>query len=255
MTDPALADGQLIWRHLWTYCTSLFGVGQKDGKPFAHYVGSGTFVRFGGMPCLLTAAHVWAEPGNLAKYFAAGFATDVDVNLMKVPTDLLKPLFVSTRKGDAWGPDIALVRIPDVKARELELRKAFYDLTRNRTDALSAGGQRLWGFIGATGEGSDFSSPDEALLKNRQFTTRQPRKSTHDGLEYIEVTWNIDNPDAPTTWGGVSGAGLWLVDPAVNSGVLTGLAFVEQRAQPAERGFVRCHSRQDVERSLSAAGR
>jgi hypothetical protein len=245
--------GHIIWRYLWTYSTSLFGVHEKAGNPFATYIGSGTFVRFRGAPCLLTAAHVWKEPGNLSEYLGVGFVTDVDVNLLKVPTELLEPVFVSTRKSEGWGPDIALVRIPEVKAKELELRKAFYDLHRNRTEELNEDGHRLWAFIGATAEGSDFSSPDEAQLKNRQFTTFAPQKTTHDALEYIEITWSIDNPDAPTSWGGVSGAGLWLVDPAASNGILAGLAFCEQRAQPTERGFVRCHSRRDVQQYLESS--
>lgn len=104
--------------------------------------------------------------------------------------------------------------------------------------------------IGATGEGSDLSGKDEALLKNRQFTTPQPRKSTHDGLVYTEVPWSADNPDAPKSWGGMSGAGLWLVDPDVNRGILAGLAFYEQLPHGIDPGFIRCHSRADVARFL-----
>lgn len=247
---PKGADGQLVWRHLWTYCTSLFGVDEAAGRPFAKYLGSGTFVRFRGAPCLLTVAHVWVR---LAKHRGIGFATDVDLNLVKVATDLLDVVHVSTPKSEEWGPDIALVRLPEALVRRLELRKAFYDLARDRADALREGGRRLWVLIGATEEGSDLSSKDEALLKNRQFTTPEPQKSTHDGLDYTEVPWGRDNPDAPTTWGGMSGAGLWLVDPDVNKGVLAGLAFYEHPPDGTERGFIRCHSRRDVEQYLDAS--
>lgn len=241
--EPIGADGQMVWRHLWTYCTSLFGVDEAAGEPFAKYLGSGTFVRFRGAPCLLTAAHVWER---LAEHRGIGFATDVDVNLLKVATKLLEPVLVSPPKTEEWGPDIALVRLPEVTARGLERRKAFYDLARNRTDALVPSGERLWVVIGATREGSDLTSEDEALLKNRQFETPVARRSSHDGLDYTELPWSRDNPDAPTTWGGVSGAGLWVVDPAVNKGVLAGLAFYEQWPEGTERGFIRCHSRADV---------
>lgn len=99
--SPSGADGQMIWRHLWTYCTSLFGVDIAAGEAFAKYLGSGTFVRFRGAPCLLTAAHVWER---LAKHRGVGFFTDPDGELLKVATELLEVVRVSVPKSEEWGP-------------------------------------------------------------------------------------------------------------------------------------------------------
>jgi hypothetical protein len=236
-------DAEAVWKNVWTYCTSLFGIDEDRHHPFARYLGSGTFVGFRGAPCVLTAAHVWKV---LARYRGVGFATVKDVNLLKVPKEALRPLAVSNAKDEEWGPDIALVRLEEVTRKRLEVRKAFYDLQKTRS--LTDSAEKRWILTGATAEGSQLESDEEALLKNWQLASSEAAVSIHDGQEYVDVPWTVPETEVPKSWGGLSGAGLWRVDTQANGEpILEGLAYLERRPHEDRPGFIRCHSRRSID--------
>ena len=116
---------------LWTFTASVFAA---EGTS-AGYRGTATLVMAGGVPSILTAAHVWrALPGE---QFA--LSLEADRSPLVVGKEILRPTLL-TGAVEAWGPDLALLAIPDpLLASRIRVHKAFFDLDRRRTGALRAG--------------------------------------------------------------------------------------------------------------------
>ncbi len=215
-------------------------------------MGSGTFVRFRGMPCLLTASHVWER---CASSTGLAFVTDEDIEPYVIPTQGTEKLFATRRESDDWGPDIALIRLPEVTAKRLEVRKAFYDLDRDRDGTYNPTRDRAWVAIGGTAEGSDFCVAEAARLRIRQVPSRSPKRILHDGVEYIELpAGQLGDPEVPALWKGMSGAGLWMVDLTANQGVLAGVAYYAKWSETDVPGYLRCHTRSTIDEYLAKIG-
>ena len=90
-------------------------------------------------------------------------------------------------------------------------------------------------------------------LLNMRFTFFGSRRvSRHDagGFDYVDVTVDRSESDfqLPSTFGGVSGSGLWLLDLQcsetdyrVGALILSGVAFYEKFNTPARQTGIRCH--------------
>lgn len=179
---------------LWTYTATVFGA---DG-PRAHYLGTATFVRARGVPSILTAAHVWdALPGD---QFALSLEPDRDLLIIK------KSIVRATvlRGGSTeWGPDIALLAIPDpLLASRISVDKAFYDLDRRREAALTEQPRYddgMWGVLGAPAEHSVLGE-NEATLRMGLFATSDPRPAERDGFDYVDIPINrAKRPHLPSS--------------------------------------------------------
>jgi hypothetical protein len=234
-------DGQHeLWRSLWTYCTSLFG--RNDSVA---YRGSGTFISCGGVPCLLTAAHVWE---HLSRDAMVGFTTEPEHPPIWVARGRLQERVVSRRLSDEWGPDIAIVSLNDEDVGSLQAEKAFYRIERKRPLPDDPRANILWAITGASAELSQFTE-SEARLKNHTLAVSAPAFVAHDGLDYFELPYgNTPVEDIPVIWGGLSGAALWLchlVPGATETELeiipfLSGVAFY-QRPIETRIGVIRCH--------------
>lgn len=236
---------------LWTFTATVFGA---DG-PRATYVGTATFVMAAGMPSILTAAHVWnALPGD-----QFGLCLEPDRPLLILKKNIVRQT-VPPRSSSEWGPDLALLGIPDaLPTSRIKVHKAFYDLDRRRGEVLN-GATRFddgfWGVSGAPAEQSVLG-PDEATLRMGLFASSNPRHSERDEFDYVDLP--IDRtagPHLPRSYGGISGAGLWRVDVLTTErdrtislgGVdLEGVAFYEEfETKDRLKGFIRCHGRKSV---------
>lgn len=182
-----------LWRSLWTYCTSLFGANTS-----VQYRGSGTFVSVGGVPCLLTAAHVW-QP--LSRDAMVGFTMEPEQPPAWVPRSKLAERVVTQRVTDEWGPDIAIVSLQEEVVTRLQSEKAFYGFERQRPLPDDPRASVLWAMTGASAELSQFADT-EARLKNHTLAASSPVFVTHDGLDYVEVPYgNTPAEDIPIFWG------------------------------------------------------
>jgi len=115
-----------------------------------------------------------------------------------------------------WGPDLALVALPDLDASNLEARdKAFYDLTRRRSDALATTAARtgLWGVLGAPAEflKEVGREPGVAHFDAGLILIASAKVGTLTGgnFDYVELPLTPkEAEDFPDEYGGMSGAGL-----------------------------------------------
>ena len=241
-----------IREKLWTFSVFVYRV---DGERPA-YRGTATCVCTGGARCLLTAAHVWrALPGDR-------FAVGLDEGRLLIP---IQRHFVNTRVlsgngPDEWGPDLALIRLPDLIASDLRQRKAFYDLDRKRPEPRVAADEgNLWTLIGAPEEQSTFG-PGEAVLRLTLFDSWiRPESCEREGFDYVDVTFDhLRRQSLPHSYGGISGSGLWRIPTArpsdgliswTHAVRLEGVAFF-QKPIPTQQHIIRCHGRKSIYRRL-----
>jgi len=185
-----------------SYSTLL--VGADPGQPY-YPLGSGTHVRVGDHQCLLTAAHVWTFAQRFKRFGLvngslqpSAVVEDRQLFAEVFLTDAIDP---KDSVATAWGPDVALIGIPDFYAGRLEATgKVFYDLLRRRHERLgtpldiNAG---LWVILGSLvddsfkregirQDGGEAMAVDLALLRSRVRGTQQRR-----GFDYIDIA--LDN--------------------------------------------------------------
>jgi hypothetical protein len=241
---------------LWTFTATVF---TADG-PMAVHRGTATFVMAAGRPSILTAAHVWnALPGDR-------FALSLEPNrpLLAVEKDVVVRRTLLTGSSEEWGPDLALLAIPEPLVSAIKVHKAFYDLDRRR-EAVMNGPARFadgfWGVYGAPAEHSVFDA-DEATLRVGLFACSDPPRFEREGFDYVELPIDrTTRAHLPGSYGGISGAGLWRFDViadgltarpdrtiSLGDGVdLEGVAFFEEfTAKDRVKGVIRCHGRKSV---------
>jgi hypothetical protein len=232
-----------VWRALWTFCTSIFGVERNSDRP--EYIGSGTFVAVGGASCLLTAAHLWHR---LATMQAVGLALENERPPIWVPIEALWPRVMTVITSDEWGPDIALVSFHKRDVDRLATDKAFYDVLRPRAQTETRQSRRWWALAGASAELSTIGE-QEALLKSHVLASSEARQHGNLGIDYVDLPYgNMPRVDIPVFWGGLSGAGLWRCDVTPTdegdlsiTPVLCGVAFYQVPGSEPRQGAIRCH--------------
>src|SRR5258708_19615082 len=109
-----------IREKLWTYTVSVFAV--EDRRP--RYAGTATCVAAGGASHLLTAAHVW----QAVRGHSLALSLESERLLVEIPKRIVEPRLLADGVGSEWGPDLALLRLPDLYARDIGITKAFYNL-------------------------------------------------------------------------------------------------------------------------------
>lgn len=233
---------------LWTFTVSVFAA-EADHPA---YRGTATCITVGGFPHLLTAAHVW----NSLRGGRCALSLDADRLLTPIWHDLVQPTVLLGEGPAEWGPDLALVRLPDVVASDIRVVKAFYNLDRHMPDydLPAQYDSGLWAVIGVPAEQSTFGET-EAVLRLTVFASWIDGAMTRDGFDYVDLAYDREGrPEIPTSFGGISGSGLWQV-PLVKSTStgaiswsevhLEGVAFYQKPAA-RRQGVIRCHGRESV---------
>lgn len=241
---------------VWFHTASLFAV--EGSTPV--YKGTATCVAVAKKEYLLTAAHVWRELRG--DRFA--LSLEADRLLVPIQTSLVEPTVLSETAFGEWGPDLALIQIPDLVARDIRQVKAFYNVDKRRPSSAAppeyASG--VWAVLGAPEEQSTFGEK-EAVLKISLFASVVASAQVRDGFDYVDLSYfHEDRPDLPRSYGGISGSGLWRLPISRAEGQaiewkgelhLEGVAFYQKPISAVE-GVIRCHGRVSVfERAVGAA--
>lgn len=250
--QPPLQLLDEIREKLWTFSVAVFGV---DGaRPV--YRGTATCVAAGGVSYLLTAAYVWkALQGDC---FA--LSLEADRLLIPIQRDFVEARLLSGSGPAEWGPDLALIRLPDLIASDVRQLKAFYDLDRRRPESAVVPDQHdLWAAIGAPAEQSRFE-PKEAVLRLTLFDSWTAQVCERDGFDYFDVAFDHERrPNLPRSYGGISGSGLWQIPitTSANGWIswkrsvrLGGVAFF-QKPTSGQQDLIRCHGSKSILRAVA----
>jgi hypothetical protein len=237
-----------VRERIWTYTASVFAVDRA--QPL--YVGTATCVAASGKAYLLTAAHVWCElRGNR---FALSLESDRD--LIAIYRELVQPTVLRPTVPPEWGPDLALIELPDKVASDVRRAKAFYNLDKRRPKPgeQPAYDQGLWAVIGAPEELSTFGET-KAVLRVSLFASVVVSTCQRAGFDYVDLAYYHEGrSDLPQSYGGLSGSGLWHapIRKSVSGAVswtgearLEGVAFYQKPIDKKE-GVIRCNGRKTI---------
>ncbi len=226
----------------------------QSGPPV---LGSGTLVTFRGKHCILTAAHVWDEIGKFAfpKLSVPGFPHPRLIRLDAL--SLQRVARPPERKYGLWGPDLALIVIPDQLAPEIERHAVFYALDKRINDATRSSlmvDRGHWVIFGAPAIHAVAADTGTNITLEAYFGAC-PVRNLRDGFDYLDL--GLDRRvgvSLPLEFGGVSGAGCWHFEVMFDAArgrlgwdkslMLEGVAFWQQ--EESGRGFIRCHGRESL---------
>jgi len=255
-TPEALALWKSLARDAQIYSTPLFSLSKASEGDVLKLAGSGTFLAKAGAHYILTAGHVWHQALKSADY--------VGVTLREIHdhTCLLEVAHILTYEPDRpgiwneWGPDLILLRIPDVRVGEIKAFKAFYEMEAGLRSLVTLDRNETHLLVGTPKVLGSYTQ-NHASVQLFGMWVGNPKIYTHNQWDYFDVKAALHPPSDANTFGGVSGGGLWRVQiysPPGNGRiesavVLEGVAFYELGTSKGE-GVVRCHGLQSIQKVL-----
>ncbi len=219
-------------------------------------LGSGTLVEINGIYAILTAAHVWDATKRGRNLFLS--LTSRGRSSFAIPRNHISPRILGDVHEPEWGPDLALLEISQPYVSTIAAHKSFLNLSRQ--------GRRLaehppkvekgfWMVMGAVEEISDIEVRSEEMMVDtavrcRSFFSRINKTYHRQGFDYMDVSAKVELPGVPSSFGAVSGGGLWQIDLSMkkSTGILSwdgkrhfrGVAFWQSDISDGRR-MIRCH--------------
>ncbi len=191
----------------------------KENGEWCH-AGSATLVRFGDFEGLLTAGHV---ADVLKKGSRLGLAVMAEEHLFSVDMSHVEMHSLYDPGTDGPLPDISLIRLPHEDVVSIEAReKLLYNVKRNKEQILGSAvspERCAWAVAGAAEENKtiELSSREPGVVESFfcqvGMTSVDPIEEVEgfDGLAAF-VDYNSKMVDAPSSFRGCSGGGLWRLD-------------------------------------------
>jgi hypothetical protein len=250
---------QLASHILSSHSTGLIKLTSRPGgKERGQQIGSGTFVFLGTTFGILTAYHVVElldEPCEL------GLTLIEAVHRVTINRQLIEIIPIAKPRVSGKGPDLAFIRIPNVKANEITNYKSFYDLDVYREEMLKKPPKRhasVWFVCGTPDELTVPDHPEAEFQKVNDYhglcgaggANRIYRRC---GYDYVDMWVEYKgNNLPPSTFGGISGGGLWQVtytggakDIRTDRYLLAGIPFAETPIEGNLRS-IKCHGRKSI---------
>lgn len=150
-------------------------------------------------------------------------------------------------KFDEWGPDIALLRLPETQVGTVEAYRVFYNMDREpqRFEKDHLGVRILVGTPGvlARGEGNV-----QVVEMQGMYVTVDAKFYDHEKVDLVDIEMDTTLPQVINDFRGVSGGGLWSVqifptregNRFDSTETLVGVAFY-QLGLKGNIQTVRCH--------------
>jgi hypothetical protein len=241
--DSELSDAAM--RDVAHFTVGLFAADSDNTAPTT--AGTGTLVHLAGHHHILTAAHVWEEILSFAPL--VGFTLKEGSDRQPcydrryiIPSVLAKP---ETNGWSEWGPDLALLTLPEVLVGLIENYRVFYDLDATRSTP-KVDGAELRFLMGAVDEYA-VHRPTGVAGKIACFRMKfKDERHAIGDYDYIDLTEERHGA-LPKSFKGLSGGGLWrefiYPDPETTGvkhyRILEGVAFYELPS--ADTTTIRCH--------------
>lgn len=234
-----------IQRSLGSSTVALFVLLDDHGNERLEPAGTGTLVVIGNRYYILTAAHVW-ERLESALRFGISLIENRDHKTWIDPKTIVPNLAEPPSSGwNEWGPDVALLSIPQVLVEGVKAFHVFEDLT-TVGKMLNAPAVEFWAVMGTPKELGTFTSQHAEVQIAAFFGNPQyQRRGEHD---YYDFGVNNASPGMPKTFQGVSGGGLWRILAYISPETkevdwvhrLKGVAFFELPGS-GDQVTIRCH--------------
>jgi hypothetical protein len=244
---------------LQNYLVPLFVLLPQNPEPNIKFIGSGTLVEINGTHHVLTAAHVWHESRDAEQI---GLVLTAYPSAFTMRRDAISAKNLWNRENPEWGPDLALLELARPFVSTIAAYKSFLNLAQQRRMLAThppATEKGLWAVTGMVGQFSEVQRRPEARtieanVKGRAFFSVVHQTHWRNGYDYLDLSAKLELPDVPSSFGGVSGGGLWEVGLSMTkSGTISwngrrnfrGVAFWQ--SPPCDgRRVIRCHGPRSI---------
>ena len=244
-------EQERIGRNVGNFSVALFSVDDPSGSRRVNLIGTGTLVSVGKWDYILTAAHVW---NGLRKHEAVGVTLKEDLDhYFPIRTDTIVECGLQGTKGDEWGPDLMLLRIPGEHVGKIKAFRNFYrlDLQRKKVEGNHLAGRILVGTPGVLAKGV---GKIQQVVINSFYVQLDSKFYEREGFDYIDFEMDTTREGVMKDFRGVSGGGLWDVQifPAKRQGTfdsteaLMGVAFYQLGLKNSHQ-TVRCHGPKTIQ--------
>jgi hypothetical protein len=236
-----------IVKSISMYSVAIFALSVTGREENLKLAGTGTLVCYQGAHYILTALHVWEEGFRRGSKLGIGLRTGVNHRFIMdcdtiIPFSLPKP-----SKWSEAGPDIVLLRIPDVHIGTIKADKVFYNLSITEPALPNVEHIESSFLIGAPACFGTFLQK-LATVRLKAFHVGIRQKSG-----FIEALMNVEDFPSSQSVEGMSGGGLWKVllyesspgGPVESIAILRGVAFWEFPVDNNTR-VIRCHCIQTI---------
>lgn len=259
LLDEKSGMRETVVRDVGTSTVALFAISDSGGRQPLRFSGTGSLVQFGNSYHILTAAHVWEECLKSSRQVGITLKEDID---HCYPIDTASFSYFSLprpKDWNEWGPDLAFLRVPSGKVREIEAYRTFYPLDRNQPN-LKVDGIEVLILMGTPGEFGKYTPTHAELNINAFFSDVNARPYKHGDFDYIDLKEDTKFPGVPKDFGGVSGGGVWRVQLFGSPKTaetecrwsLEGVAFY-QLPLPDSHVVIRCHGLESIHAAMKEA--
>lgn len=250
-----------VCSQLKNYSVPIFGLSPNKPDPQLSLIGSGTLVEIEGKHSILTAAHVWHGTRSVEEVGLT--LTDYpSYSFVRIPRAGIRVRCLWNEYDSDWGPDLALLELPSPLVATIAAHKSFVNLPQQRVMLASRIPnieKGLWVVIGMVDELSSicFSEQEQitkAAVHGRAFFSLVQKSYQRNGYDFLDLSARMDLPDVPSSFGGISGGGLWEVGLSMGeSGELCwdgnrhlrGVEFGQTKVSGGCR-MIRCHGPQSI---------
>ena len=252
--------------HIKQFSVVLLRITSDKDAEGMQQIGSGTLIIINSLHSILTAEHVTAQLRNSDRL---GLLSSFRGNPHRYTfnQDNLGIHSIGRGKDDSIGPDIGLIVLPRINIGRLKAEKTFFNVDK-RIELFNKGfistDRGFWFTFGFPGEFEQDLQPRRgfAAIKGYQGLcgiSGIMKEYEDSGYDYLEMSieYGNDNSDLPSSFGGVSGGGVWQVPLSKDSEghlkpdeyILSGVIFYQTNLEANHR-LIRCHGRKTVYQNL-----
>jgi hypothetical protein len=256
-----------ISQEISDFMIGLVNLTVQDRREDASCVGSATLVTMGRLNGLLTAAHVLdvlPKSGDVGIVLYKGETLQKQVIKMENADRLM----ICRDKFGSNGPDLGYLQLPEDNVGWLKAINTFYNLSKRRDQVLARQAPApncVDAVVGMVDQFTKDVPVNEPLLRAKAFSAifcdgYIASERNEDGYDILDV--NITSyPDfpLPTSFGGMSGGGLWRIyfvekdgAPTVVDKRLIGVPFYQTRSD-AGITTITCHGPEGIYGTLCDA--
>ncbi len=242
------------------YTVALLRCDIEYNRERCRLIGTGTLITIDNTSAVLTAAHVISQL-NERCFLGVISSFQGQQERIRYQFQHLQLHKVGKGSNDQAGPDIGVIVLPPQDIGYLKSEKVFYNVNKREpiysTTPLDIK-IGFWLTCGFPGEWEQTRSADryEGVIRSYRglcgSSSISKEYSTED-YDYLEIKVDCTNQDLPSSFGGLSGAGLWHIPLVKNDrGVITphdfilsGIAFYQSDVLNEWR-YLRCHGRRTI---------
>jgi hypothetical protein len=211
LNDLSSGLAERIGRDIGQYTVALLSVSEKGESEELRFCGSGSLVCIGNAAYVMTAFHVWQQFQNTVGIGLTLNEEDVDHRFF-MDMKLVTPFGPAQRSGwpNPLGPDMVLLKIPVQHVDRLKGVKKFYPLATEVPPPPNIDSLDIWILIGSPREQGEILLKHASLTINAIYAKVRSR-SSHEGLDYVDLDMDTTFPGIPQRFNGMSGGGFWTV--------------------------------------------